>query len=288
MIRSMTGYARREDRGELGLLICELRSVNHRYLEIYFRMPEELRPLEPALRKQAAEHLGRGKLECHFTFRPGPGMLAEVVVNEPLVDAVLAAVRSVEHRMNNPARVDALSVLSWPGATLEPETDPGPLREQARVLFAAALEDLVAARRREGERLQAQLEQRCAAIAELVGRVRLRRPEVLRAVRSRWETRLRELDVQADPARLEQELAIAAQRLDVDEELDRLESHCQEFRAILGRDEPVGRRMDFLMQEFNREANTLASKAADIETTQAAVELKVLIEQMREQVQNIE
>jgi uncharacterized protein (TIGR00255 family) len=284
----MTGYARRERRSDLGLLVCELRSVNHRYLEVYFRMPEELRPLEPELRKRAAESLGRGKLECHFTFRPGPGMLAEVRVNDALVEALLGAVRAVEHRMNNPARIDALSVLSWPGATLEPETDPGPLQEEAKALFEAALEDLVATRGREGERLRALLEQRCEAIATLVVRLRARRPEVLRAVRERWETRLRELDVQADPMRLEQELAIAAQRLDVDEELDRLESHCQEFRAILDRREPVGRRMDFLMQEFNREANTLASKAADIETTQAAVELKVLIEQMREQVQNIE
>ncbi|HHB12563.1 MAG TPA: YicC family protein [Chromatiales bacterium] len=288
MIRSMTGYARREERSDLGLLVCELRSVNHRYLEVYFRMPEELRSLEPELRKRAGERLGRGKLECHFTFRPGPAMLAQVVVNEALVDAVLEAVRSVEHRMSNPARIDALSVLSWPGATLDPEIDPGPVQEQARRLFGAALEDLVAARQREGERLQAFLTQRCAAIEELVKRVRERRAEVLSAVRERWEARLRELDVQVDPARLEQELAIAAQRLDVDEELDRLVSHCAEFRAILERREPVGRRMDFLMQEFNREANTLASKAADIETTQAAVELKVLIEQMREQVQNIE
>ena len=288
MIRSMTGYARREQRSELGILICELRSVNHRFLEAYFRMPDELRPLEPAFRKLASQRLGRGKLECHFTFRPGPGMLAEVVVNDALVDAVLEAVHQVEHRMSNPARIDALSVLSWPGATLEPEMDPGPLQDQAKALFAAALDDLIAARAREGERLQALLEARCTAIERMVGRVRERRGEVLRAVRERWETRLRELDVQADPARLEQELAIAAQRLDVDEELDRLASHCAEFREILQRREPVGRRMDFLMQELNREANTLASKAADIQTTQAAVELKVLIEQMREQVQNIE
>ncbi len=288
MIRSMTGYARREQRSDLGILICELRSVNHRYLEVYFRLPEELRALEPEFRKLASRRLGRGKLECHITFRPGPGMLAEVIVNDALVDAVLEAVRQVEHRMNNPARVDALSVLSWPGATLEPDMDPGPLQDQAKQLFAAALGDLIAARVREGERLQGLLEERCTAIEQMVERVRVRRGEVLRAVRERWESRLRELDVTADPARLEQELAIAAQRLDVEEELDRLGSHCAEFRAILERREPVGRRMDFLMQEFNREANTLASKAADIQTTRVAVELKVLIEQMREQVQNIE
>lgn len=288
MIHSMTAYARKELKQDFGTLICELRSVNHRYLDIYLRLPEELRPQEGRLREIAHGALGRGKLECQFSYRPAGAIASQVVVNEELVKAVVAATHRIEALMNNAARVSAMEILAWPGVSSEPERDTGPLMTAALGLFESALEDLIATREREGARLSGLIEQRLGGVERIVARLRERRPQVLAALREKLLTRLRELDVEPDTGRLEQELVFVAQKLDVDEELDRLASHCKEARDVLRRDEPVGRRLDFLMQEFNREANTLAAKSADVETTQAAVDLKVLIEQMREQVQNIE
>jgi uncharacterized protein (TIGR00255 family) len=284
----MTAYARKELKQDFGTLICELRSVNHRYLDIYLRLPEELRPQEGRLREIAHGALGRGKLECQFSYRPAGAIASQVVVNEELVKAVVAATHRIEALMNNAARVSAMEILAWPGVSSEPERDTGPLMTAALGLFESALEDLIATREREGARLSGLIEQRLGGVERIVARLRERRPQVLAALREKLLTRLRELDVEPDTGRLEQELVFVAQKLDVDEELDRLASHCKEARDVLRRDEPVGRRLDFLMQEFNREANTLAAKSADVETTQAAVDLKVLIEQMREQVQNIE
>jgi uncharacterized protein (TIGR00255 family) len=288
MIRSMTAFAREELKQDFGTLICELRSVNHRYLEIYLRLPEELRPQEGRLREIAHGALGRGKLECQFSYRPASAIASQVVVNEALATAVVTATHRIEAMMNNAARVNALEVLAWPGVSSEPERDTGPVLSAAIGLFEATLEDLIATRAREGARLSGLIEQRLGGVERIVVRMRERRPQVLTALREKLLTRLRELDVEPDTGRLEQELVFVAQKLDVDEELDRLASHCKEVRGVLRRDEPVGRRLDFLLQEFNREANTLASKSADVETTQAAVDLKVLTEQMREQVQNIE
>lgn len=288
MIRSMTGYARAEYRGDLGAMVCELRSVNHRYLEFGFRIAEELRALEGDLRSRAQARLGRGKIDCLLVFRPPVSATDRVRVNEGLVNSLVDATHRIEGMMNNPARMTAMELLAWPGVAVEPEMDVNPLRQQALELFDAALEDLVSGRAREGERLAALIEARCRGVGGIVSTLRERRPEVLAALRDRLMTRIAEMNVQPDAERLEQEIAIVAQKSDVDEELDRLDSHCDEVAAALARKEPVGRRLDFLMQEFNREANTLASKAADIDTTQSAVELKVLVEQMREQVQNIE
>jgi uncharacterized protein (TIGR00255 family) len=290
MIRSMTAFARSEEQTDGGALVWELRSVNHRYLEVSLRMPEEFRVLETRIRELLQKRLGRGKLECNLRFRASStqGGESEILVNEPRVLDLLKACELVEDWMVNPARVTALEILKWPGAILESETDMAPLHEAAMALLDKALDDLIASREAEGERIQAMLEQRCASIADIVQQVRKRRPEVMAALREKLLQRIADLDVEADPQRVEQELVMIAQKLDVDEELDRLDSHLVEVANVLKRKEPVGRRLDFLMQEFNRESNTLGSKSQDSETTKAAVDLKVMIEQMREQVQNIE
>jgi len=290
MIRSMTAFARSEEQTEWGALVWELRSVNHRYLEVSLRMPEEFRILETRIRERLQKRLGRGKIECNLRFRSssGQGGDSEILVNEPRVLDLLKACELVEDWMVNPARVTALEILKWPGAILESETDMAPLHTAAMTLLDAALDDLIASREAEGERIQAMIEQRCVGITEIVKQVRKRRPEVMSALREKLLQRISDLDVEADPQRVEQELVMIAQKLDVDEELDRLDSHLTEVADVLKRKEPVGRRLDFLMQEFNRESNTLGSKSQDSETTRAAVDLKVMIEQMREQVQNIE
>ncbi|HWP95188.1 MAG TPA: YicC/YloC family endoribonuclease [Gammaproteobacteria bacterium] len=288
MIASMTGFARREARTAHGVLTWELKAVNGRYLDLGWRLPEEFRVLEPALRETAAARLARGKLEASLRFEPLPETEPALVLNEALLRAVLAAAAHIKVHAPDARALSVADLLRWPGMLVTQEPDPGPLLDAARALFEAALDELVAARRREGERLAQALTERARALAARVAEVRARLPEVRARGRERLEARLAELAGSADPARLAQELALLAQRLDVDEELDRLTSHLAELEDALARDEPVGRRLDFLMQELNREANTLASKSQDTQTTRAAVEMKVLIEQMREQVQNVE
>lgn len=287
-MRSMTAFARRESKGELGNLTCELRGVNHRYLDISMRLPDELRGVENALRERATGRLQRGKFECQLRVQSAEASANALFVNEAMAQAVVAAAKRVESFMSNPARMTAIDLLRWPGVVREPSRDLGPLAAQAVELFEGALNDLIESRTREGARIEALIRARCQTIGEIVARVRERRPQVVQAIRDKLTARIAELEIHPDANRLEQELALIAQRLDVDEELDRLDGHLHEVNDILARSEPVGRRLDFVMQEFNREANTLSSKSADLTTTQAAVELKVLIEQMREQVQNVE
>jgi uncharacterized protein (TIGR00255 family) len=288
MIRSMTAFARHESMDEQGTLVLELRSVNHRYLEIFMRLPEEFRGLEPQLRERVMNTLARGKIECILSYKPSAVYANQVIVNEELANAVVEATHKVEDIMKNPARIDAIEILQWPGVTREPERDIAPLFVSVLSVFDRALVELVQGREREGIRLKAIIEQRSDAVRELVLHVRKRRPQVITTLREKLQARIAELNLEPDNNRLEQELAYYAQKLDVEEELDRLDSHCKELTSILKRNDPVGRRLDFLMQEFHREANTLSSKSADLKTTRAAVELKVLIEQMREQIQNIE
>lgn len=288
MIRSMTAFARHESMDEQGTLVLELRSLNHRYLEIFMRLPEEFRGLEPQLRERVTTTLARGKIECILSYKPSAVYTNQIIVNEALANAVVEATHKVEDIMKNPARIDAIEILQWPGVTREPERDIAPLFVSALSVFDRALVELVQGREREGTRLKAIIEQRSDAVRELIVHVRKRRPQVVTALREKLQARIAELIFEPDNNRLEQELAYYAQKLDVEEELDRLDSHCKELTSILKRSDPVGRRLDFLMQEFHREANTLSSKSADVETTRAAVELKVLIEQMREQIQNIE
>ncbi len=288
MIRSMTAFAHQETQSPQGKLNWELRTVNHRYLDINIRVPDEFKAQENNFRSLMQNRLQRGKLEASLRYTAGVGEESTIVVNEPLARALIIACRQIEAITDNPEPLKAVDILRWPGVTLENPPDLAKLTEQAQALLETTLDDLVATREREGKRLAEFIEQRCDQIAEIIVKVRKRRPEIMATIREKIHQRLEELEVTPDNNRLEQELVMLAQRLDVDEELDRLLAHLDEIVAVLERDEPVGRRLDFLMQELNREANTLASKSNDAETTQAAVDLKVLIEQMREQIQNIE
>jgi uncharacterized protein (TIGR00255 family) len=288
MLNSMTGFAREVAETPFGTLTCELRTVNHRYLDVQFRMPEELRPQEPDFRARIGDALKRGKVECSLHLRRDSGTHGELQINDALVAQIAARSRELADILPETRPLDPIDVLRWPGVVTEPEIDTAPLLAEANRLLDAALASLSAMRASEGERIGEMLESRLAEILSISAAVRERMPEVLAAVRTRQHERLEKLDVEADPDRLEVELALIAQKLDVAEELDRLESHVSEVRSALASDEPVGRRLDFMMQELNREANTLGSKSADADTTRAAVDLKVLIEQMREQIQNVE
>lgn len=288
MIRSMTAFARAESRDEFGELVWELRSVNHRYLEIHPRLPEELRILEPRARERVAARIGRGKVEAVLRYRPMAGVVEQIQVNEPFLEQLFDAMGQVRSRLPQAAEPDLLQVLAWPGAVLTTSPDLTPVQESAMALLEQALDQLVAMRESEGRRLAETIESRCDALQEQVERARRRMPRVIEALRERLRARLEEVSGELDQERLEQEMVLLAQRLDVDEEMDRLNMHIKAVREVLRRDEPVGRRLDFLMQELNREANTLGSKSGDAETTAISVEMKVLIEQMREQVQNIE
>jgi uncharacterized protein (TIGR00255 family) len=288
MIASMTGFARREISGVWGALVCELRSVNHRFLEAGFRLPDDLRSAEGELRQRLARDVKRGKVDCSITHRRVQGAETGLEVDPAALERLLATVRDLSRTLPGNHTVNVLDVLRWPGVLRDESEDSDELLKAAYTVFGGTLEDLVAARAREGERLRELIEQRCNGMEALVAHVRTRLPEVHTRVRARLDERLAELKAQVDQDRLEQELAILLQRLDVDEELDRLTGHITEIRRVVGGNEPAGRRLDFLMQELNREANTLSSKSQDLETTRSAVDMKVLIEQMREQVQNIE
>jgi uncharacterized protein (TIGR00255 family) len=288
MIASMTGFARREISGSWGALVCELRSVNHRFLESGFRLPDEVRAAEGELRQRLAREVKRGKVDCSITYRRAQGAETALEVDLAALDRLLASVRDIERTLPGNHTVNVLDVLRWPGVLRDESDGRDELLKAAHALFGGTLEDLVAARAREGQRLRELLEQRCNGLEALVAHVRTRLPEVHARVRARLDERLAELKANVDQERLEQELAILLQRLDVDEELDRLTGHIAEIRRVIGGSEPAGRRLDFLMQELNREANTLSSKSQDLDTTRSAVDMKVIIEQMREQVQNVE
>lgn len=288
MIRSMTGFARREDSTDDGLLVWELRSVNHRFSEVSPRLPDDLRALEPKVRERAAKRIKRGKLDATLRFKALAQADQPLEIDRELVAKLAHVSREVDGLLYNAAPVDSLDVLRWPGVLVTPQQDFARLGEAALTLLDAALDELLANREREGEKLKAIVEQRCEAMETQVAFVRERLPQVLQAARERLRARLVELAADLDNDRVEQEIALLTNKTDVDEELDRLDTHIAEVRRVLEQDEPVGRRLDFLMQELNREANTLGSKSVDAALTKASVELKVLIEQMREQVQNIE
>ncbi|HET8898788.1 MAG TPA: YicC/YloC family endoribonuclease [Rhodanobacteraceae bacterium] len=286
MIRSMTAYASADLAGPTGNLVCELRTVNHRYLEISPRLPEELRNLESLLREHIGARLSRGKVDVTVRLRGG-GHGAMLDVDQALVDRLATLHRELEPKFSG-LRVEFGELLRIPGVLRQAEVDAAAQQAALLAVLDQALVALTATREREGVKLAALLCERLDAIEKIVVEVRGIMPDIRTALRTRLETRLADLKQPVDPGRLEQELVLQVTRSDVDEELDRLATHISETRRVLALDEPVGRRLDFLMQEFNREANTLGSKAVDTRSTQAAVELKVLIEQMREQVQNIE
>ncbi len=288
MIRSMTAFARRELETGAGDLAWEIRSLNHRYLELGVRLPEELRAMETAVRERVGARLKRGKVECSCRFRPAASTSVPVDVNTDNLLRLLSACDTVSARLPASEPLNPIEVLRWPGVVREEAIDTAPLIAEALTLLDQTLDELLQSRAREGEQIRQQLLQRCDAMDALVQQARGHLPEIQQALRERLQTRLAELDTAADPGRLEQELVIQIQKSDIDEEMDRLQGHIEEVRRVLARDEPVGRRLDFLMQELNREANTLGSKSVAIDTTNISVELKVLIEQMREQVQNTE
>lgn len=288
MTASMTAFSRQSFKGEQGELVWEMRSVNNRYLEIMVRLPEELRGLDPLVRERVNRKLGRGKVDCTLRFSPSVNSAAGVRVNDRLARGIIEAVSSIGRILHDASSPRAMDVLRWPGVLELEEQDMTPVESQAAELLDQVIDGLIEARKREGGRLGELIMQRTAAMREEIVKVKVLMPRMMNGLRERLRTRLDEVSKELDPGRLEQEMALLIQKLDVDEEMDRLQAHLDEVDSVLQRKEPVGRRLDFLMQELNREANTLASKSSDVDVTRCGVELKVLIEQMREQVQNIE
>jgi uncharacterized protein (TIGR00255 family) len=287
MIRSMTGFARRERQFPWGLLAWELKTVNHRFLEIGCRLPEEFRGAEADFRQTIAGAVRRGKTDCSLHFRPAVASTS-LEVDADLLRSLTERAQQVAADLGAAAGIDVVDLLRWPGVIRDNARDTAPLIAAAHGLLGEALAELTRFRDSEGGRLCDALEQRCAGLVDLAAKVAERLPEVRARMRAKLLERIAQLVSDVDHDRLEQELAILAQRQDVDEEIDRLRGHVTEIRKTFSVQEPAGRRLDFLMQELNREANTLSSKSQDIETTRAAVDMKVLIEQMREQVQNVE
>jgi uncharacterized protein (TIGR00255 family) len=283
----MTGFARRERQFPWGLLAWELKTVNHRFLEIGCRLPEEFRGAEADFRQTIAGAVRRGKTDCSLHFRPTVASTS-LEVDADLLRSLTERAQQIASHLGAAAGIDVVDLLRWPGVIRDNTRDTAPLIAAAQALLGEALAELTRFRDSEGGRLRDGLEQRCAGLVDLAAKVAERLPEVRARVRAKLLERIAQLVSEVDHDRLEQELAMLAQRQDVDEEIDRLRGHVTEVRKTFSVQEPAGRRLDFLMQELNREANTLSSKSQDIETTRAAVDMKVLIEQMREQVQNIE
>jgi uncharacterized protein (TIGR00255 family) len=289
MIRSMTGFARAERQLEFGRLSWEMRSVNHRYLDFGLRLPEEFRPLEPDIRKCLGQYLSRGKIEATLRFFEAPGAsVCRLELNLPLARELLGLHKEMAHLAPAALPADISQLLKWPGLVEEKRPDPAPLQAAAMELLVEAAQDLQAGRGREGAQMASAIRERLAGVAVITANIRSWLPEIRTALKQRMLDRVADLKQPLEPGRLEQEVVLLSQKIDVDEELDRLDAHVEEVYRVLDLTEPVGRRLDFLMQEFNRESNTLSSKSIDQRTTQAAVDLKVLIEQMREQVQNVE
>lgn len=287
MIYSMTGYAVAARELENAVLNLELRSVNHRYLDIQFRMPDELRTIEPALREALGARLNRGKIECRISYTPTPGRKG-VEIDEELLKHLVALNERVHAALPDAQSLSAADVLRWPGILGTDTFNVDELRQVCRELLESVLEEFTVTRSREGEKLKAMLLERAATVEKRLTEVAPRMPQVIAAFQEKLAARLKEALATGDEDRIRQEVALFANKIDVDEELTRLTTHIAELRRILRIGGPVGKRLDFLMQELNREANTLGSKAADILVTQVSMELKLLIEQMREQIQNIE
>jgi len=288
MIRSMTGFARREQSGPWGTLVCELRTVNHRYLEVSLRLPEDLRSLDNEVRQAIGNGLRRGKVDANLYLKTTAGTARKLELDGAILDELLARLGDVRARVEATAPLNALDILRWPGVIRDAEGDVRPVLAATVDLVRESLRELNDTRSREGQRIRDLLASRCESMVALVDVVRTRLPEVSQRLRQRRVEKISQLVAAPDPERLEQELVIYAHKMDVDEELDRLTGHLHEVKSVLDSSEPAGRRLDFLMQELNREANTLSSKSQDAETTRAAVDMKVIIEQMREQVQNVE
>jgi len=284
----MTAFASDELEIDNLTVTCELRSVNHRYCDITLKLPERLRFSEPGIRPSITGLISRGKIECCLSYKKQSNQKQLISINDEAVKALLSATSQIEELMHTGQPFTAFDVLNYPGIQQEAETNKEVLLAGINSLVKDTLKKLVAAREQEGSQLAILIEQRCQKIKLLVEAANKRLPEVLQGIRTKIKTRLAELVEDPDMDRLEQEMVFLAQKLDVAEELDRLETHVNEVLNVLSKQEPIGRRLDFLMQEMNREANTLGSKSADKAMTKISIDLKVLIEQMREQIQNIE
>lgn len=285
---SMTGFARTEAQHPWGNLTCEVRSVNHRYLEMSLKLPETIRSIETDLRNTLRKQLSRGKVEVAFYLKTEQNNNAELVLNATMAKTISDLASEISQQLNNVAPINPIDILQWPGVLQNGDTEPAVIQKEAQALFATTLKQLIANRQREGEELKQFIEQRLAGIDNHVIAVRKILPEILAQHQAKLEEKLATLKVEIDQDRLAQELVYIAQKSDVAEELDRLDAHLNEVRHALAQKGPIGRRLDFLMQELNRETNTLSSKSIASDTTQTAVDLKVLIEQMREQIQNLE
>ena len=287
MPRSMTAFARNTVDFSWGSITCELRSVNHRFLEAGFRMPETLRQVEMSLREIARKKLTRGKVDISLQVALNNDD-ATVHIDMAVAGRTIEIAQTLASELLNPAPISPLDIMRWPGVLTEQSVETENLHGAAIKTFTEAVDQLLEGRQREGDKLAEMIEERLCGIETQVAIVRENLPSILDHQRVRLNEKLENLRAQVDSDRLEQEMVIIANRADVDEELDRLAAHISEIRRVLKSEESIGRRLDFLMQELNREANTLGSKSIAGVTTQASVELKVLIEQMREQIQNLE
>ena len=288
MMLSMTAFSRQQLEQEWGSLTWEIRSVNHRYLEVSLRLPDLFRGLENSIRGAVRKNLSRGKIECQLRYKAGESFQSELHLDRALIQKLIQANMEIEQITGTSTVLNSTEILRWPGVIQDQEFDIAAIEKQAFELFSDSLEDLIASRQREGEELKGFIQKRIDSIRKIVITVKTAMPEILAAQRQNLADKLEELKADLEPSRLEQEIALLAQKADVDEELDRLVSHLNEVERVISSAGQKGRRLDFLMQELNREANTLSSKSIVAETTLNAVELKVLIEQMREQIQNVE
>jgi len=288
MVFSMTAFARSTHDGVAGQITWELRSVNHRYAEVTIRMPEDFRGLESELRATLLERLKRGKIDCNLRVGSKTASISALVVNQAMARSVINAAEHVGDMIDSPGSLDPIEILKWPGVLEVEEVDAQQVSSEIRQSFAEALKQFLETRGREGKKLESLILSRCDGVGAQIATLRTRVPEIIAVIRERYTQRIKNHVKDLDQDRVEQECALLMQKLDVDEELDRLEAHLEEVRRVLKQGSPAGRRLDFLMQELNREANTIGAKSSHIDSSNASIELKVLIEQMREQIQNIE
>ena len=288
MTQSMTAFARAQNQGAWGHAVCELRSTNHRYLETVIRLPETLHEFEAAIRERIHQHIKRGKVECYIRYQPGDITGSEITINMNLAKELCLANETIASLLKNPAPIDTMAILEWPGILTIAEVDLEAIEDEIFQLVETTVQDLVATRAREGEELQRLFLQRLDAMTVEINKVRQCLPDIIAEQRERLHKRFADLTLDVDHSRLEQEMVLFLQKTDVSEELDRIDAHISEVKRVLKGGGVIGRRLDFLMQELNREANTLGAKSVNKETTRSSVELKVLVEQIREQVQNVE
>jgi uncharacterized protein (TIGR00255 family) len=288
MIHSMTAFARGQSQGSWGSAVCELKSVNHRYLEIRVHLPDALYALEQAMHEYLRQHLKRGKVECYFRFQPGELTDKPIQINSSLAKRLIEANQEIAQLSSGLATLNPMDILQWPGVIQTPEVSLDGVHQNMMLLLEATVQDLIEARLREGQELKNIFLQRLDSISTELAKAKSSIPGILLHQRERLLKHFKDAQIEMDKQRLEQEMVMFTQKIDVTEEIERIETHVGEVRRVLKHGGLIGRRLDFLMQELNREANTLGSKSVDVETTHASLEMKVLIEQLREQMQNVE